>query len=115
MNCRTFVTILVVLACGISPLGRAAVAAEPSSATPLLDCLAKFTANDVPDTGPAERVAGQLSPLSPLPANLPGKGLAQHPMLYIGEGYNKMFLVRDGLDHLDLFHGKGGNTTTSGC
>ena len=27
---------------------------------------------------------------------LPGKGLAQHPMLYIGEGCNKMFLVNEG-------------------
>ena len=29
-------------------------------------------------------------------ANLPGKGLAQHSMLYIGEGYNKMFIVHEG-------------------
>ena len=30
------------------------------------------------------------------PADLPGNGLAQHPMLYVGENYNKMFLVNDG-------------------
>ncbi len=108
MNCRTFVTILVVLTCGLSPFGRKAIAAEPSTATPLLDCLRKFTANDVPDTGPAERFAGQLSPLSPLPSNLPGKGLAQHPMLYIGEGFNKMFLVRNGLVIWTYSTGAGG-------
>ena len=27
---------------------------------------------------------------------LPGNGLAQHPMLYVGENYTKMFLVNDG-------------------
>ena len=34
--------------------------------------------------------------LKPIPPGLPGKGLAQHPMLYIGEGYNKMFLIIHG-------------------
>ena len=33
---------------------------------------------------------------APTPAGLPGKGLAQHPMLYVGENYTKMFLVNDG-------------------
>ncbi len=28
--------------------------------------------------------------------DLPGRGLAQHPMLYAGEGYNKLFVVNDG-------------------
>ena len=31
-----------------------------------------------------------------IPPGLPGKGLAQHPMLYIGENCNKMFLVNKG-------------------
>jgi hypothetical protein len=30
------------------------------------------------------------------PAGLPGKGLAQHSMLYVGENYTKMYLVNDG-------------------
>ncbi|MEO7767791.1 MAG: hypothetical protein ABIS01_10205, partial [Ferruginibacter sp.] len=30
------------------------------------------------------------------PANLPGNGLAQHPMLYVGENCNRMSLVKDG-------------------
>ncbi len=31
---------------------------------------------------------------SPVPA-CSGNGLAQHPMLYVGENCNKMFLVKD--------------------
>ncbi len=97
---RFAVTILVLLASGLSTVGRGAIAGETSLATPALDCLAKFTAADVPATGPAELPADP--PLEKLVstnlslANLPGKGLAQHPMLYIGEGYNKMLLVKDG-------------------
>ena len=45
--------------------------------------------------------AEEAEPPNPLPGiappeGLPGKGMAQHPMLYIGEGYNKMFLVNHG-------------------
>ncbi len=59
--------------------------------------LDRFTAADVPALGPAEAeaAAGKWTN-APTPANLPGNGLAQHPMLYIGEGYNKMFLVNEG-------------------
>jgi hypothetical protein len=79
--------------------GQGAPAAKPSSATPLMALLNRFTAPDVPALGPAEiEVApGRWMTNAPAPpANLPGKGLAQHPMLYIGEGYNKMFLINDG-------------------
>jgi hypothetical protein len=65
----------------------------------VLAVLPQFTAADVPAAGPEE------IPIDPpnwvvsaddnSPA-LPGKGLAQHPMLYIGEGCNKMFLINDG-------------------
>jgi hypothetical protein len=34
--------------------------------------------------------------VSPVDTSLPGKGIAQHPMLYIGEGCNKIFLVNNG-------------------
>jgi len=59
--------------------------------------LDRFTAPDVPAMGPAETE----SPVgnwtnAPTPAGLPGNGLAQHPMLYIGENYTKMFLVNEG-------------------
>jgi outer membrane protein assembly factor BamB len=61
--------------------------------------LAQFTATDVPARGPAE------TPIDPpnwvvtrfaSDAVLPGRGLSQHPMLYIGEGCNKMFLIENG-------------------
>jgi hypothetical protein len=59
--------------------------------------LVRFTAADVPALGPAETVAPIGNWTNGVtPANLPGNGLAQHPMLYAGENYNKMFLVKDG-------------------
>jgi hypothetical protein len=64
---------------------------------PLLALLGQFTAADVPARGPME------SPPTPrswtAPATLPmqpGMGLAQHPMLYAGEGFNTIFLVNEG-------------------
>ena len=95
---RMTLMILVVLGSGFLTVGQRATAAE--AATPALDCLPKFTAADVPATGPAEIPAepslNQLVKTDLVPANLPGKGLAQHPMLYIGEGYNAMLLVNNG-------------------
>jgi len=59
--------------------------------------LDKFTASDVPVLGPAETECAPRKPIEiPNPPGMPGKGLAEHPMLYIGEGYNKMFLVAGG-------------------
>src|SRR3954465_5589147 len=60
------------------------------SMTPCMDALKKFTASDVPALGPGETEVAPghwTTNASPVPANLPGKGMAQHPMLYIGEGY----------------------------
>ena len=51
----------------------------------------------------------------PAPTNLPGKGLAEHPMLYLGEGYNKMFLVNGGKVIGRTRPGRGTSTTTCGC
>jgi hypothetical protein len=63
-----------------------------------MDVLPLFTAANVPANGPEE------IPIDPPNwtaspgegAGLPGNGLAQHPMLYIGEGCNKMFLINQG-------------------
>ena len=69
------------------------------SKAPCMDALAKCTAPDVPALGPAEiEVAPTRLMTNPpaTPPNLPGNGLAQHPMLYIGEGYNKMFVINNG-------------------
>jgi len=71
--------------------------AGASTSTPLMKLLDRFTAPDVPSFAPEEIESPTGSWLNaPTPANLPGKGLAQHPMLYIGEGYNKIFLVNNG-------------------
>jgi outer membrane protein assembly factor BamB len=68
-----------------------------SSATPALEVLPQFTAANVPAFGPAEiPVAPPDWKVSPPDTSLPGKGLAQHPMLLIGEGCNKIFVVNDG-------------------
>ena len=68
-----------------------------SSRTPALAVLPQFTAANVPAFGPDEIPVDPPNwKVSPPDTSLPGKGLAQHPMLYIGEGCNKMFLVDDG-------------------
>lgn len=69
-----------------------------SSATPLMKLLNQFTASDVPVLGHEENEVPvkKFDSSVPVPAHLPGNGIAQHPMLYIGEGYNKMFLINKG-------------------
>ncbi len=73
-----------------------AAAAKSSAAAPCMNVLDRFTAADVPALGPAEAEApaGKWTSGFAAAADLPGKGMSQHPMLYAGEGYNKMFLVR---------------------
>ncbi|MCX7048554.1 MAG: hypothetical protein NTX50_24095 [Candidatus Sumerlaeota bacterium] len=97
---RFAVIVLALLTCGCSTVGQKAVTGETSAVTPALDVLAQFTAADVPATGPAEIPSDppleKLSSTNLAPAHLPGKGLAQHSMLYIGEGYNTMLLVHGG-------------------
>lgn len=69
-----------------------------SSATPVMDVLPLFSAADVPALSPAEAVApvGNWRTHAVNRSDLPGHGLAQHPMLYLGEGYNTLFLVNQG-------------------
>ena len=92
MAASVIASIIALLAsgCATSPL-------KIKSATPALDALPQFTAADVPAVGAEEIPVDPPNwKISPLDTNLPGKGLAQHPMLYIGEGCNKMFIVNDG-------------------
>ena len=71
--------------------------APVSTATPCMDVLGLFTATNVPEMGPAEIACPPRKNVgAPQPAGLPGNGLAEHPMLYVGEGYNKIFLINDG-------------------
>ena len=70
--------------------------AEAAASTPCMAVLGRFTAPNVPAFGPHETVSpvgGWTNGITP--PHLPGKGLAQHPMLYVGENCNKMFLVKD--------------------
>jgi len=73
----------------------AADASAPSA--PMQSVLDQFTAPDVPARGPDEMPQDRSwpAPTAPAPA-WPGSGLAQHPMLYVGEGFNTLFLVNDG-------------------
>ncbi|MDR3704000.1 MAG: hypothetical protein P4L56_30405, partial [Candidatus Sulfopaludibacter sp.] len=91
MRDRVF-PLLFILATG---LFVACLAASDRSA-PLMALMNRFTAAGVPALGPAEiEVPRRLWDL-PIPPDLPGSGIAQHPMLYVGEGYNKMLLVNKG-------------------
>jgi hypothetical protein len=94
---------LAILAAGLAlfGVGSTAVAqnasqAKASKATPLMALLDRFTASTVPAMGPAETEVPPLQWDKTTPAGLPGNGLAQHPMLYVGEGYNKILLVNKG-------------------
>jgi hypothetical protein len=74
-------------------LGQQAPKARPS---PLMALLDRFTAADVPAMGPAEIEVAPRKWDQLIPPGLPGNGMAQHPMLYVGEGYNRILLVNDG-------------------
>ena len=77
--------------------------------SPLLHVLARFTAPTVPALGLDEHPVDRTWPdPTTAPANLPGHGLAQHPMLYAGEGYNNILLVNDGKVIWNYFTGPGG-------
>ena len=69
---------------------------KTSAATPCMDVLHLFTATDVPAFAPSEIAASEKWKNGITRSDLPGKGLAQHPMLYVGENCNTMFLVNGG-------------------
>ncbi len=77
-------------------VGQNAQSPKLSTNAPLMKLLPRFEAASVPAMSPQEVEPPNFDPGAPQPEGLPGKGLAQHPMLYIGEGYNKMFLVNHG-------------------
>jgi hypothetical protein len=57
----------------------------------LMKLLARFESPSVPAMSPEEAEAPNFHPRAPQREGLPGNGMAQHPMLYIGESYNKCF------------------------
>jgi len=64
--------------------------------TPCMKILPLFTAANVAKMAPEEQYAPLIGSDEPTPSNLPGNGLAQHPMLYVGENCNRMSLVNNG-------------------
>src|SRR4051812_32457117 len=64
--------------------------------TPCMDALPLFTAANVPAMAPQEEFAPLVNSTELTPKNLPGNGLAQHAMLYVGENSNRMSLVNGG-------------------
>ena len=98
MNTKTNYWLAVFTAIGmVTTFGGPALADAPSAQTPCMAQLARFTAPDVPAMGPAEIAVKPRKPnTNAPPADLPGKGLAEHPMLYVGEGDNKIFLINNG-------------------
>jgi hypothetical protein len=94
---RSWLAVFSAIGLAATFTGGHSAAAAVSPAAPCMKVLERFTAPDVPAFGPGETV----SPVGKwtngiTPANLPGNGLAQHPMLYVGENYTKMFLVNQG-------------------
>jgi hypothetical protein len=93
---------------GLISFGQKVSTVKRDKATPIMNILHQYTAPDVPALGPAET---EIEPLvtntNPVPDSLPGNGLAQHPMLYIGEGCNKMFMINKGKTIWSYSTGKG--------
>ena len=91
-----FLTVLSALGTAVAWAADKAPKNAGSSATPCMDVLHLFTAADVPAFAPSEIAVPERGANGITRSGLPGKGLAQHPMLYVGENCNKMFLVKDG-------------------
>ncbi len=79
-----------------------------ATSSPLVSVLNRFTAPDVPALGPGEQKIDRnwLDPTSTV--ERPGHGIAQHPMLYAGEGYNNIVLVNEGKVTWNYFTGPHG-------
>jgi hypothetical protein len=75
----------------------APAAGGAGAAAPLLAVLDQFTAPDVPARGTEEGppIPHHWPDPTVMPM-LPGQGLAEHPMLYAGEGYNVVFVINQG-------------------
>ena len=92
MRLRSVVPYAILALCAAA----SAQSAPKASASPLLAQLPRFTAPGVPALAPSETAVEPLSWDQPIPSGLPGNGSAAHPMLYVGEGYNKILLVNQG-------------------
>lgn len=89
--------LLMLLTNGAMAAGQTGTDQKPfSSARPLMKALPLFAAPGVPAMAPQETPVDPLPASDSAPAGLPGHGMAQHPMLYLGEGYNKLLVVNEG-------------------
>jgi hypothetical protein len=79
-----------------------------STSSPLLSGLSRFTASDVPELGPDEHPVERTWPDPTTAVEWPGNGIAEHPMLYAGEGYNNILLVNGGKVVWNYFTGPHG-------
>ena len=93
---RSSLAVASVLGVVVNLTASQAPALKPSTATPCMDVLPLFTAANVPAFAPSEIETSDSYKKGITLSGLPGKGLAQHPMLYVGENCNTMFLVKDG-------------------
>jgi len=74
----------------------------------MLAVLEQFSAANLAATGPGEVAQERTWPEPTSAPMLPGRGLAQHPMLYAGEGFNTLFVVNHGKVVWTYSAGKGG-------
>jgi outer membrane protein assembly factor BamB len=95
---NTFKTCLLLVTCMITANYAFAQNKKRTalSEKPCMDVLHLFTAANVPDMAPQEEPSAMITPGEEAPANLPGKGLAQHSMLYVGENNTRMSLINEG-------------------
>jgi len=85
----------LLLAGALASLASSAAVAA-SDEKPLLKVLPRFASAGVAKMAPEETETPAPTWPPKVGTGLPGKGMAQHPMLYIGEGLNTIFVVNDG-------------------
>jgi len=100
---RLGISLVALIACGALWM-----AADPPAGSPLAAVLAEFEAPGVPALGPSEAPVQRNWPEPASLPDRPGRGLAQHPMLYAGEGYNTLLLVNHGKVVWTYSTGRGG-------
>lgn len=93
---RIFLVLLLSFSSAILFAQKKTKTSNASKVTPCMNVLHLFTAPNVPAMAPQEEFAPLVPSTEATPENLPGNGLAQHPMLYVGENCNRMSLIKDG-------------------
>jgi hypothetical protein len=80
--CLGIFSVCAFVAPGAASTQQTSNASTPSSAKPLMKLLPLFTAPNVPQMASTELEAPRNWKEKPVRKGLPGKGLAQHPMLF---------------------------------